>query len=221
MTPVHPIEAESYRILEERVDLSHLGPLSRAVVARVIHATADVAYGETMVVDDEAVAAGVAALQAGAPVVTDVEMVRHGLRGPNAVAGLRGPNAVAGLRGPNAVAGLRGVGVDARCYLPQRDTGDGLTRSAAGMRAAAAHHRRGAVVVVGCAPTALDEVVRLAAAGELIPALVVGLPVGFVGAAAAKEALRASGLPAISNVGERGGSAVAAAAVNALVRLSR
>ena len=203
MTPVHPIEAESYRILEERVDLSHLGPLSRAVVARVIHATADVAYGETMVVDDEAVAAGVAALQAGAPVVTDVEMVRHG------------------LRGPNAVAGLRGVGVDARCYLPQRDTGDGLTRSAAGMRAAAAHHRRGAVVVVGCAPTALDEVVRLAAAGELIPALVVGLPVGFVGAAAAKEALRASGLPAISNVGERGGSAVAAAAVNALVRLSR
>ena len=89
------------------------------------------------------------------------------------------------------------------------------------MRVAAARHPQGALVVVGCAPTALDEVVRLAAAGELRPTLVVGLPVGFVGAAAAKEALRASGLPAISNVGERGGSAVAAAAVNALVRLAR
>lgn len=191
MTGVHPIEAESYRILDERVDLSRFGPLSRAVVSRVIHATADLDYADTMVVDDDAVAAGVAALQAGAPVVTDVEMVRHGI-----------------------------AGVRARCYLPA-SAPDGVTRSAAGMRAAAHRHPRDAVVVVGCAPTALDEVVRLAAAGELSPALVIGLPVGFVGAAAAKEALRASGLPAISNVGERGGSAVAAAAVNALVRLSR
>ena len=185
MTGVHPIEAESYRILDERVDLSRFGPLSRQVVARVIHATADPDYAETMVVDDGVVAAGVAALRAGAPVVTDVEMVRLG---------------IAGLRGPNAEAGL--------------------TRSAAGMRAAARHHPQGAVVVVGCAPTALDEVVRLAGTGDLAPALVVGLPVGFVGAAAAKEALRASGLPAISNVGERGGSPVAAAAANALVRLA-
>jgi precorrin-8X/cobalt-precorrin-8 methylmutase len=196
---VHPIEAESYRILDERVDLSRLGPLSRVVVARVIHATADLDYAGTMVVDEAAVAAGVEALAAGAVVVTDVEMVRHGI-----------------------------VGVDARCYLPAAgmdglrgpNAVDGLTRSAAGMRRAAAEHPRGAVVVVGCAPTALDEVVRLAAAGDVVPALVVGLPVGFVGAAAAKEALRASGLPAISNVGERGGSAAAAAAVNAMVRLA-
>ncbi|MDQ4067963.1 MAG: precorrin-8X methylmutase, partial [Actinomycetota bacterium] len=69
--------------------------------------------------------------------------------------------------------------------------------------------------VVGCAPTALDEAVL-----RFRPALVVGLPVGFVGAAESKERLRASGLPAISNVGEKGGSAVAAAAVNAVVRLA-
>jgi len=75
-------------------------------------------------------------------------------------------------------------------------------------------------VVVGCAPTALDEVLDLADRGVFAPALVVGMPVGFVGAAAAKARLRASGLPAISNVGEKGGSAVAAAAVNALVRLA-
>src|SRR2546423_15467588 len=88
------------------------------------------------------------------------------------------------------------------------------------MRAAAARHPNGAIVVVGCAPTALDEALALAASGVLEPALVIGMPVGFVGAAESKARLRASGLPAISNVGEKGGSAVAAAAVNALVRLA-
>ena len=185
---VHPIEAESYRILAERVDLSGLGPLSAAVVARVVHASADLDYARTLVVDEAALEAGVAALASAAPVVVDVEMVRHGI-----------------------------TGVDARCYLPAH-AGDGLTRSAAGMALAARRHPEGAVVVVGCAPTALDEVVRLHAAGRFSPALVIGLPVGFVGAAEAKERLRASGLPSVSNVGEKGGSAVAAAALNALVR---
>jgi precorrin-8X/cobalt-precorrin-8 methylmutase len=147
VTGVDPIEAESYRILDDRVDLSRFGPLSRAVVARVIHATADVAYAESMVVADEAVAAGVDALRAGAAVVTDVEMVRQGIAGVEARCYLPGPGAAPapadGLRGQNAV--------------------DGLTRSAAGMRTAALHHPRGALVVVGCAPTALDEVVHLAA----------------------------------------------------------
>ena len=69
--------------------------------------------------------------------------------------------------------------------------------------------------MIGCAPTALFELVAL---GDLArPALVVGLPVGFVGAAESKAALRASGLPAVSNVSEKGGSAVAAAALNALL----
>jgi precorrin isomerase len=186
MTAIHPIEAESYRILAERVDLSRFGPLSAAVVARVIHATADLEYADTMVVDETAVEAGMAAIRRGAPVVVDVEMVRHGIRG-----------------------------VDARCYLPA-DAPPGTTRAAAGMTRAAAEHGEGAVVVVGCAPTALDEAVRAFPS----PALVIGVPVGFVGAAEAKERLRASGLPAISNVGDKGGSAVAAAAVNALVRLA-
>lgn len=193
MSVVHPIEAESYRILAERVDLSGFGPLSAAVVARVIHASADPEYATTMVLDEDAVAAGVAALASGAPVVVDVEMVRHGI-----------------------------PGVEARCFLPPAAPADAATtRSAAGMALAAGAHPEGAVVVVGCAPTALDEVVRLSSAGRFRPALVIGLPVGFVGAAESKARLRASGLPAVSNVGEKGGSAVAAAAVNAIVRLAR
>lgn len=190
MTAIHPIEAESYRILAARVDLSAFGPVGAAVVARVIHASADLEYATTMVVDEAAAEAGVAALRAGAPVVADVEMVRHGV-----------------------------TGVDACCFLPA--TATGTTRSAAGMVATAEAHPEGAVVVVGCAPTALDEVVRLHAAGRFSPALVIGIPVGFVGAAESKARLRASGLPAITNVGEKGGSAVAVAALNALVRLAR
>jgi precorrin-8X/cobalt-precorrin-8 methylmutase len=192
----HPIEVESYRILDRRVDLAHLGPAARAVVARIIHASADLEYATTTVVDEADAAAGAAALAAGAPVLCDVEMVRHGITAAPARCSLGDP----------AVAGL--VAAEA-----------GLTRSAAGMRLALADHPEGAVVVVGCAPTALEEVVRLAAAGRVAPALVVGLPVGFVGAAESKVALRASGLPSVSNVGEKGGSAVAAAALNALARL--
>jgi len=192
---VHPIEAESYRILADRVDLSAFGPGAAAVVARVIHASADVEYAGTMVVDEAAVAAGVAALAAGAPVVTDVEMVAAGLPGLPTVCYLTDADAAAGAAA-------------------------GLTRSAAGMRVAAARHPDGAVVVVGCAPTALAEVVRLWTGANFRPALVVGLPVGFVGAAESKAALRATGMASISNVGEKGGSAVAAAAVNALARLA-
>jgi precorrin-8X/cobalt-precorrin-8 methylmutase len=198
--PVHPIEAESYRILGERVDLDRWPPLSRAVVARVIHAAADVGYADTLVVDEETCAAGVAALRAGAPVVSDVEMV--------AVASKRAGTVSLLAAGRARAERDRAVDPD-------------LTVSAAAMREAADRWPGGAVVAVGNAPTALAEVIALAGAGRFAPALVIGLPVGFVGAAEAKAALRDSGLPAISNVGERGGSAVAAAALNALWRFSQ
>ena len=190
---IHPIETESYRILETRVDLSHLDPGPRAVVERVIHASADPEYAASTVVDVAAVDAGVHAFRAGAPVLCDVEMVRSGIRG-----------------------------VATECFLADNASADpdGSTRAALGMRAAAARHPTGAVVVVGCAPTALEEALDLVACGVFAPALVIGLPVGFVGAAESKARLRASGLSAISNVGEKGGSAVAAAVVNALVRLA-
>jgi precorrin-8X/cobalt-precorrin-8 methylmutase len=194
---VHPIEAESYRILAERVDLSAWPPLCRAVVARVIHAAADVGYAGTLVLDEASCAAGIAALRAGAPVVADVEMV-----------------AVATRR-----AGTLSLLAEGRARAEaDRSAQPDLTVTAAAMRVAADRWPQGAVVVIGNAPTALAEVIALAAAGRFAPALVIGLPVGFVGAADAKAALRASGLPAISNVGERGGSAVAAAALNALWR---
>ena len=89
----------------------------------------------------------------------------------------------------------------------------GITRSAAGFRVAAGEVGKGGVWVVGNAPTALFELLEL----EVAPSLVIGLPVGFVGAAESKSALAASGLPAVANRGPKGGSAVAAAALNALI----
>jgi precorrin-8X/cobalt-precorrin-8 methylmutase len=181
---VHPIEQESFRILRSRLDASSLPTLSRAVVERVIHSSADLEYATDLVVDEPSLLAGHAALHAGAPIVADVEMVASGITARQAV-----------------------------CRLKDATASPGLTRSAHAVRLAFEQVGPGAVWVIGCAPTALEALLRLHAA----PALVVGLPVGFVGAAESKAALRASGLPAISNISEKGGSAVAAAAVNALL----
>jgi precorrin-8X/cobalt-precorrin-8 methylmutase len=187
---IHPIEAESYRILRARIDLSHLPPLSRAVAERIIHASADLSFGESLVLDEAALERGRAALRGGATIFCDARMVAAGITSRRPVVPLD----------------------DARVPALAREAG--LTRTAAAMRLAAAEAPPGCVWVVGNAPTALAELVARPPAE---PALVVGLPVGFVGAAEAKAALAASGLSALANQGERGGSAVAVAAVNALL----
>jgi len=189
MRRVHPIETESYRILRGMVDLSHLGPLSRAVAERVIHASADLDYAESLVLHETALERGISALRRGVSVVTDVGMVAAGITGRQTLCLVSDPRAQA---------------------LSERL---GITRSAASFRLAAEEVGKGAVWVVGNAPTALFELLGL----DVAPDLVVGLPVGFVGAAESKSALVASGLLAVTNRGPKGGSAVAAAALNALI----
>ncbi|SNT28821.1 precorrin-8X/cobalt-precorrin-8 methylmutase [Asanoa hainanensis] len=190
---MHPIEAESYRILRGEADTAALPPYSRDVVERIIHTTADPGWLDDLVLDEAALASGQAALAGGAALVTDVTMVAAGVTTYPATCLVAAPETVA----------------------LAKETG--LTRSAAGMRLAARAHADGAVWVVGNAPTALTELLRLADAGEIRPALVVGLPVGYVGAAESKAALRDTALPQLSNRSARGGAAVAAAAVNALL----
>jgi precorrin-8X/cobalt-precorrin-8 methylmutase len=190
---VHPIEVESYRILRSQADTSALPPLTRAVVERLIHTSADLAYLTDVVTTEADLDAGRAALRAGAPIVTDVAMVAAGITRRDLVG-----EVVCRVADPDAAA----LAADA-----------GITRSAAGVRLGFAQVGPGAVWVVGNAPTALVELIAL----DVAPALVVGFPVGFVGAAESKAALRASGLPQVSNVSAKGGSPVAAAAVNALL----
>jgi precorrin-8X/cobalt-precorrin-8 methylmutase len=192
MRRAHPVETESYRILRELVDLSDLEPLSRAVAERVIHASADLGYADSLILDESALRSGLEALRRGAPVVADVRMVAAGLTAAREV--------LCFVSDPRA-----------RELSRTLET----TRSAGGFRVAAREVGSGSVWVVGNAPTALLELLDL----DVEPALVVGFPVGFVGAAESKEKLIESGLPAVANRGPKGGSAVAAAALNALLYL--
>jgi precorrin-8X/cobalt-precorrin-8 methylmutase len=159
------------------------------VAERVIHASAEPEYADTLVLDEEALRGGLEALRRGAPIVTDVRMVAAGITARKILCFVFDPRA------------------------KELSEDLGITRSAAGFRLAAEEVGEGAVWVVGNAPTALFELIEM----DARPALVVGLPVGFVGAAESKEKLIESGLPAVANRGPKGGSAVAAAALNALL----
>lgn len=190
---VHPIEVRSYEILRSRLDLSGMTPLRRAVAERVVHTTADASWAGELIASEDHLRAGAEALAVGVPVLVDARMVAAGVTTRECAVLLDEPE------------------------LVELAAAEGLTRSAAGARLAARRHPDGAVWAVGNAPTALAELVALCSAGELRPALVVGVPVGFVGAVEAKAALRACGVPAVSTPGERGGSPVAVAVLNALL----
>lgn len=194
---VHPIEAESYRLLAARMDLSSMPPPVAAIVSRVAHATADLDLAASLVAPEHAVDAGVRAIASGAQVVCDVEMLRAGIST-----------------------------LESCCHLWQCEplAGGFPTRSARGIRLAAEAHPRGAIFAVACAPSALEELSDLISRGACVPSLVVALPVGFVGAAVSKaravQVCTDAGVAVISNVGERGGSAAGASVLNALARLA-
>ncbi|MQA95061.1 MAG: precorrin-8X methylmutase [Streptosporangiales bacterium] len=187
-----PVEARSYEILRSRVDLTALPPLGRAVTERIIHATADVVFASDLSRDEDALAVGAHALAAGAAIVADTEAVAAGITEAT------GRAVVCKIGEPLTERLARSAGI---------------SRSAAAVRLAHGEVGGGAVWVIGSAPSALEEIISRG----VEPALVIGLPVGFVGAAEAKRALRDSGLPQLSNVSEKGGPAVAVAALTALL----
>lgn len=199
--PGDRIMAESLAIIDRELGPEPADPAERAVVRRMIHASADFDFARGTRFGPAAIDRAVAAFRAGRPIVVDVEMLRAGVRRD--------------LAGP--------LGVEALCGLGDTDTDAdaaafGLTRSAAGLRRAALRAGDGAVVAVGNAPTALDEALRLVDREGWRPACIVGIPVGFVGVEAAKERLAAQSLvPFITHPGRKGGTAVTAAAVNALL----
>jgi len=186
-------EAESYRILRSRADLGGLPPLARAVIERVVHETADFEYIADIVCHEAVLAAGVAALRRGARVVADGPMVAAGITGYPVIC--KAEDSLAARLARTA----------------------GLTVNAAAVRLAFGEAGPGAVWVVGSAPSAVAEIMRR----QVDPALVIAVPAGLSGAAQWKQALRDSGLPALSNLSERGGPVMAAAAFNALVRAAR
>ncbi len=199
------IERQSFERIRALTDLERFDADERQVVMRLVHTC-----GEPDIVNDffrspGATAAGIAAIQRGTTVLCDVEMVRHGLSRRH-------------LSGPvHCFLNTPGV----REQAEER----GITRSMAALD----HwpqHLDGSIVVIGNAPTALFRLLEMLADGASKPALIVAMPVGFVGAEESKQYLiewihGQEEIACVTLRGRRGGSALAAAAVNALARLSR
>ena len=176
-------------ILRSRIDLSRLPKFSRDVTERVILASADFDYFTDLVCDEESLAEAVAALAGGAPVIADSVMVAAGITASPVLCKVDEP-------------------------LTRRlSRTAAISRAAAAVRLAFGETGPGAIWVAGGSPDALAEILSRG----VEPSFVIGLPVGFAGAAEAKDALRASGIPSVSNVSEKGGPGVAVAALSALL----
>ncbi|MEM8556200.1 MAG: precorrin-8X methylmutase [Pseudomonadota bacterium] len=194
------IYAESFATIEREAALDHLSPQDRPLAIRLIHACGMVEVANDLLITDGAMAAGQNALAQGRPIFCDAEMVAHGIirrRLPAAV------QVRVTLNDPDT---------------PTRAETMGTTRSAAAVEAWVPD-LKGGIVAIGNAPTALFHLLDgLTNRGWPKPALILGFPVGFVGAAESKAALTdlPHGVPHATLPGRRGGSAMAAAAVNAL-----
>ena len=196
------IYERSFAIIRAEADLSRFSAEEADIAVRMIHACGAVEAAQNIVFGPDLVAAARGALAAGAPILCDAEMVAHGITRARLPAH---NEVICTLRDPQVPALAKKLGT---------------TRSAAALdfwidRLA------GSVVAIGNAPTALFRLLELIDTGAPKPAAILGIPVGFVGAAEAKEALAADprGVPFVIVRGRMGGSAMTAAAVNALARV--
>ena len=198
----HPIEAESFQLIEANYDWSAYSSGVKAILQRLVHTSGDFRIVEDVFFSPTAIQQGVLALLDGAIIVTDVTMVQSGLKRSL----------------------LSSLELTTSCLVHDPEThllaeASGLTRSAAGIRRAFLQHQNEPIILaIGDAPTAIREALRLIQQEQWQPRLVIGLPVGFVGTRESKQELQECQLvPRITNQGTRGGSNWAAAVVNALM----
>ena len=199
------IEYESMEIIEREVGAHPYTDTEWPIVRRIIHATADFDFAgkNKIVFHKDAITSGTSALKNGCSIITDVNGVIGGLNKQNPKD--FGNNIICNISDPS---------------LAERAKQENKTRAQMSMRIAASDMNDG-VVVIGNAPTALLEVNKMISEGVTKPALVVGIPVGFVSAAESKEELQTIDVPFITNTGRKGGSSCAASIVNALFKLLR
>jgi precorrin-8X/cobalt-precorrin-8 methylmutase len=173
------------------------------IIERVVHTTADPEFAKLLVISDEAVNVGVAAIKAGAKIVADVKMVKAGINETR----------------------LKKFGAKVITYMNderamQLAKAESLTRSAAAMRLAIKDGLDGAIILIGNAPTAAIELAQNVKKGLVDPALIIAVPVGYVGAAESKEIVAKLPIPFIITRGRRGGSTIAVAVFNALLSMA-
>jgi precorrin-8X/cobalt-precorrin-8 methylmutase len=172
---------------------------TRAIVRRIIHSTADFSFADTVFISPDSIARGIEAINKGANIICDVRMAAAGCTHGNL-------NVTCEISNPEVI----------KIAAAKR-----ITRSAAAIEYLG-KSLNGSILVIGNAPTALWKIMELwDSSDDFRPALVIGLPVGFVGAYESKLALSKSSIPCITNISPRGGSPVAAAAFNALYDLSK
>ncbi len=193
------IERRSFEIIASLLDGASVAPENEAVVKRVIHATADLEFARTLVFSPRAVELGVEALRGGCDIVTDTEMAKAGINKKI----------------------LARLGGRVHCFMADGDVAvqakrRGITRAAVSMERAA-ELEKPCVFAIGNAPTALIALRELMDAGRVRPALIIGVPVGFVNVAESKELILETDAPHIVARGRKGGSGVAAAVCNALL----
>ncbi len=198
----HDIETKSFRIIDQEAGTHGFSAARWTVVRRMIHTTADFEYLESVRFSPGAVRQAVAALQNGAPVITDTNMVRVGVRRER----------------------VEELGGEVTCFINDpRVIARAAVQKTTKARVAvdlAAEQYIGGIYAIGNAPTALLRLLEIVAEGRAKPDLIIGLPVGFVNAVESKELLCNSSASFISNVGRKGGSNLAAAVVNALLILA-
>lgn len=197
------IETLSFKIIDQEVGPHGFSDEQWPVVRRMIHTSADFEYKDSVRFHPDAVAAGMAAIRGGKSIITDTNMARVGIRQRD----------------------LKPFGVTVTCYMNERVVHEnaksaGTTRAHAAVDAAISDMAEG-IYVIGNAPTALLHLIERIKEEKAQPALIIGLPVGFVNAAESKaELLKQDNAPYITNVGRKGGSNVAAAVVNAIIKLA-
>ncbi len=198
------IEDDSFAIIDREAGPHDFPPAEWQVVRRVIHASADFEFKELMRFHPEAVRAGIAALRSGCPILVDVKMIAAGLNEER----------------------LASYGCTVRSFISDEEV-IATAKSANTTRAIEAMRKAerlgildGAIIAIGNAPTALLEAVRLAREAGARPALVIGVPVGFVSAAESKDAALTLPVPYIVALGRKGGSPIAVAILHALLMLS-
>ncbi len=197
------IESRSFAIIEEEMGPHTFTPEQWIVVRRIVHASADFDLGRSVLFHPGAIDSAVAAIRSGCAIVTDVQMLQAGI---NKTLASSFGNRIQCMIGNRDVA--------------RRAKAAGVTRAIMSMRKAR-RQIHGGIVAIGNAPTALLEVIRMVREEGLKPALVVGVPVGFVSAAESKEELAKLDIPHITNRGRKGGTPVGVATLNALLGLSR
>jgi len=194
------IEAESFRIIEAELGPTAFSPEQFAVVRRCIHATGDFSFAENLRFHPQAIEAGLRAIRAGKNILVDVNMAASGIS-----------KSLLAKFGGHVICKVADAETAERANIGK------MTRSEAAVELAASENI--GIAVTGNAPTALLKIMELITSGIFAPELVIGVPVGFVNAAESKEILATQPYPFITALGRKGGTPVAVATVNALLRM--